>query len=132
VPQLADVEVGRIDQAADRIQILARTRATQATCPSCGVPSGRTHSRYQLRWLHRLPLAVSRHAAVSTVPRFQGQGRPPGQAVPGSPRQSQEGMHHDRPALAGWSYTTSPVNEARSEVIPKVEDSTDVGLWAIR
>jgi hypothetical protein len=44
------------------------------------VPSGRTHSRYQLRWLHRLPLAVSRHAAVSTVPRFQGQGRPPGQA----------------------------------------------------
>src|SRR4029450_7776236 len=34
----------------------------------------------RLRWLHRLPLAVSRHATVSTVPRFQGQGRPPGQA----------------------------------------------------
>jgi hypothetical protein len=33
----------------------------------------------RLRWLHRLPLAVSRHATVSTVPRFQGQGRPPGQ-----------------------------------------------------
>ena len=35
----------------------------------------------RLRWLHRLPLAVSRHATVSTVPRFQGQGRPPGQAI---------------------------------------------------
>jgi hypothetical protein len=47
--QLADVEVERIDQAADLVQILARTRANQATCPSCGVPSGRTHSRYRRR-----------------------------------------------------------------------------------
>ena len=30
---------------------------------------------------HRLPLALFRHATVSTVPRFQGQGRPPGQAT---------------------------------------------------
>ena len=30
----------------------------------------------RLRWLHRLPLAALRHATVSTVPRFQGQGRP--------------------------------------------------------
>jgi Single-strand binding protein family len=35
----------------------------------------------RLRWLCRLPLGVSRHATVSTVPRFQGQGRPPGQAT---------------------------------------------------
>jgi hypothetical protein len=35
----------------------------------------------RLRWLHRLPLVLSRHATVSTVPRFQGQGRPPGQAL---------------------------------------------------
>jgi single-strand DNA-binding protein len=35
----------------------------------------------RLRWLHRLPLAVLRHAAASTVPRFQGQGSPPGQAI---------------------------------------------------
>src|SRR6266511_4305789 len=49
LPQLADVEVERIDQAADLVQIMARTRANQATCPSCGVPSGRTHSRYQRR-----------------------------------------------------------------------------------
>jgi single-strand DNA-binding protein len=28
-----------------------------------------------------LPLVVSRHATASTVPRFQGQGRPPGQAI---------------------------------------------------
>jgi hypothetical protein len=35
----------------------------------------------RLRWLHCLPLVVSRHATVSTVPRVQGQGRPPGQAT---------------------------------------------------
>jgi transposase len=49
LPQLADVEVERTDQAADLVQILARTRANQAACPSCGVPSGRTHSRYRRR-----------------------------------------------------------------------------------
>ena len=43
----------------------------------------------RLRWLHRLPLVVSWHATVSTVPRVQGQGRPPGQTVPG-------GQDHDR------------------------------------
>jgi single-strand DNA-binding protein len=41
-------------------------------------PAVLIHGR--LRWLYRLPLVVSRHATVSTVPRFQGQGRPPGQA----------------------------------------------------
>jgi single-strand DNA-binding protein len=35
----------------------------------------------RLRWLCRLPLMVFRHATVSTFPRFQGQGRPPGQAT---------------------------------------------------
>jgi single-strand DNA-binding protein len=35
----------------------------------------------RLRWLCCLPLAAFRHATVSTVPRFQGQGRPPGQAT---------------------------------------------------
>ena len=34
----------------------------------------------RLRWLYRLPLAALRHATASMVPRFQGQGRPPGQA----------------------------------------------------
>jgi hypothetical protein len=43
----------------------------------------------RLRWLHRLPLALFRHATVSTVPRFQGQGRPPGQAA-------EKGQDHDR------------------------------------
>ena len=33
----------------------------------------------RLRWLDHLPLMVSRHATVSTVPRFQGQDRPPRQ-----------------------------------------------------
>src|SRR5215213_3695028 len=35
----------------------------------------------RLRWLHRLPLVALEHATVSTVPRVQGQGRPPGQAT---------------------------------------------------
>jgi single-strand DNA-binding protein len=35
----------------------------------------------RLRWLCRLPLVLSRHATASTVPRVQGQGRPPGQAT---------------------------------------------------
>src|SRR5215216_428754 len=35
----------------------------------------------RLRCFHRLPLAALRHATASTVPRFQGQGRPPGQAI---------------------------------------------------
>src|ERR1044072_1004523 len=35
----------------------------------------------RLRWLRRLPLGLCWHATVSTVPRFQGQGRPPGQAT---------------------------------------------------
>jgi hypothetical protein len=38
------------------------------------IQSGRLH------WLHRLCLVLRWHATVSTVPRFQGQGRPPGQA----------------------------------------------------
>jgi hypothetical protein len=33
------------------------------------------------RRLCRLPLAALPHATVSTVPRVQGQGRPPGQAI---------------------------------------------------
>jgi single-strand DNA-binding protein len=35
----------------------------------------------RLRSLYRLPLAALRHATASTVPRVQGQGRPPGQAT---------------------------------------------------
>jgi hypothetical protein len=35
----------------------------------------------RVRWLYRLPLVALRHATVSTVPRVQGQGRPPGQAT---------------------------------------------------
>src|SRR5512132_3515086 len=42
-------------------------------------PAAFMHGR--LRWLCRLPLAACWHATVSTVPRFQGQGRPSGQAT---------------------------------------------------
>jgi hypothetical protein len=34
----------------------------------------------RLRWLRGLPLVALWHATVSTVPRFHGQGEPPGQA----------------------------------------------------
>src|SRR5215207_7485878 len=45
-------------------------------------PQPATASRTgRVRWLHRLPLVALRHATVPTVPRFQGQGRPPGQAT---------------------------------------------------
>jgi hypothetical protein len=40
----------------------------------------------RLRWLYRLPLVVSRHATVSTVPLVQGQGGPPGQEQKGQTR----------------------------------------------
>jgi hypothetical protein len=35
----------------------------------------------RVRWLCRFLLVLSRHATVSAVPRVQGPGRPPGQAV---------------------------------------------------
>src|SRR5512132_1484171 len=46
--------------------------------PSRPTAGNLIHGR--LRWFCRLPLAACWHATVSTVPRFQGQGRPPGQA----------------------------------------------------
>src|SRR5918994_4960108 len=47
-------------------------------------PLGSLIESGRLRWFHRLPLVFSQHATVSTVPRVQGQGRPPGQATGGS------------------------------------------------
>ena len=47
--------------------------------PSRPRPAVLIHGR--LRWLHRLPLVACWHATVSTVLRFHGQGRPPGQAI---------------------------------------------------
>jgi single-strand DNA-binding protein len=46
--------------------------------PSRPRPATFMHGRP--RWLHRLPLGLCWHATVSTVPRVQGQGKPPGQA----------------------------------------------------
>jgi hypothetical protein len=40
-----------------------------------------------------LPLAALRHAKASTVPRFQGQGNPPGQAVPGGQQHVRRQRH---------------------------------------
>jgi hypothetical protein len=44
-------------------------------------PLGSLIESGRLRWLYCLPLRSSRQATVSTVPRVQGQGRPPGQAT---------------------------------------------------
>src|SRR4029453_9240678 len=47
-----------------------------STPPTNSAPEPATAGDFihgRLRWLHRLPLAALRHAAVSTVPRFQGQ-----------------------------------------------------------
>jgi hypothetical protein len=54
----------------------------------------------RLRWLCRLPLVACWHATVSTVPRFQGQGRPPGQAT--------RGTTMTQTSLAGAGPTPSP------------------------
>jgi hypothetical protein len=47
----------------------------------------------RLRWPHRMPLWVLRHARCPPSPGFQGQGRPPGQATGG---QSHGRGHRER------------------------------------
>jgi hypothetical protein len=63
-------------------------------------PAGEVmHGR--LRWLQRLPLVVSRHATASTVPRFQGQDRPPGQATTGTCHEHDQGKQRLRAHAPG-------------------------------
>jgi hypothetical protein len=57
----------------------SRKHSTTNPAPEPSLLGSFIHGR--LQWLHRLPLVALRHAAVSTVPRVQGQGRPPGQAL---------------------------------------------------
>jgi hypothetical protein len=54
-----------------------RTRANQAACPSCGVPSGRTHSRYRRRLAdvavggRRLVIALTARRLFCDQPAWQ-------------------------------------------------------------
>jgi hypothetical protein len=57
----------------------SRKHSTTNPAPEPNPSAVLIHGR--LRWRCRLPLVLSRHATVPTVPRFQGQGRPPGQAT---------------------------------------------------
>jgi transposase len=46
---LAGVQIEHVEQAPDRVQVVARTRAGQVACPDCGVSSDRLPSRYRRR-----------------------------------------------------------------------------------
>ena len=69
-------------------------RPPAASAPPTNPAPEPTHGRQslihgRLRWLHRLPLVLSRHATVSTGPRFHEDGQT---ARPGN----RKGQHHDR------------------------------------
>jgi zinc-finger of transposase IS204/IS1001/IS1096/IS1165 len=53
------------------VQIVARTRAGQALCPSCGVPSDKVHSRYRRR-LADVAVGGRRAVIVLLVRRLLG------------------------------------------------------------
>ncbi|MEV5754810.1 ISL3 family transposase [Actinoallomurus sp. NPDC052308] len=48
-PHLADVCIDRVFRAGRSVRIQARTGTSEAVCPSCGIMSGRVHSRYERR-----------------------------------------------------------------------------------
>jgi transposase len=56
LPHLAGVTVERVERTSAGVRIWACTRAETASCPSCGVLSGRVHSRYD-RKLDDAPVA---------------------------------------------------------------------------
>ncbi|GAA4055831.1 transposase family protein [Actinomadura miaoliensis] len=46
-PALKDLRVLDVVERGDTVRIAARTSATEASCPKCGVSSARVHSRYR-------------------------------------------------------------------------------------
>ena len=48
-PHLGNLQVGKIEDVQSAVLITARSRAAQAPCHRCAVPSGRVHSRYRRR-----------------------------------------------------------------------------------
>jgi transposase len=47
VPHPAGLAIEHLDTAGRLVRVLARTCASDAACPGCGVVSRRVHSRYQ-------------------------------------------------------------------------------------
>ncbi|MFD4833305.1 ISL3 family transposase [Streptomyces uncialis] len=64
-----EVEVEAVTAAFGTVEVVARGRAAAATCPDCGLFSGRVHDRYQRR-LKDLPLADQGFVIRLTVRRF--------------------------------------------------------------
>ncbi|MDV9199209.1 ISL3 family transposase [Streptomyces sp. Wh19] len=64
-----DVEVEAVTAAFGTVEVVARGREGGASCPDCGLFSGRVHDRYQRR-LRDLPLADQGFVIRLTVRRF--------------------------------------------------------------
>ncbi|MFI6184272.1 transposase family protein [Nonomuraea sp. NPDC051191] len=46
-PSLKDVQVLAVEDLGDHVLIAARTVVPETSCPECGLPSARVHSRYR-------------------------------------------------------------------------------------
>ncbi|MFI6842427.1 transposase family protein [Nonomuraea africana] len=46
-PALREADVLEVEDVGDTVLIAARTVAAKASCPECGLPSARVHSRYR-------------------------------------------------------------------------------------
>jgi transposase len=51
LPHLSDLQVEGVCRTGNLIRIAARTTASMAACPGCGMVSRRVHSRYERRLL---------------------------------------------------------------------------------
>ncbi|MEU6896272.1 transposase family protein [Streptomyces sp. NPDC046557] len=68
-PGIDDVDVEAVTDGFGTVEVVARGRADEASCPDCGRVSGRVHDRYQRR-LNDLPLAEQGFTIRLTVRRF--------------------------------------------------------------
>ncbi|MER6504191.1 ISL3 family transposase [Streptomyces sp. NPDC001455] len=66
---IAELDVEAVTAAFGTVEVVARGRAGGASCPDCGLFSGRVHDRYQRR-LRDLPLADQGFVIRLTVRRF--------------------------------------------------------------
>ncbi|HEX3489915.1 MAG TPA: transposase family protein [Streptosporangiaceae bacterium] len=47
MPHLADLAIEHVETSGRSVRVVARTCASEAACPGCGVASRRVHSHYQ-------------------------------------------------------------------------------------
>lgn len=69
LPRVPGIELARVEILADQVVVHAATSAPVATCPGCGTPSRRVHSRY-VRTLTDRPLGGRAVRHLVTVRRF--------------------------------------------------------------